>query len=336
MTMQSISSTQIRPDLGMPYAELDPVAQLMGFIFPVLFPLLDQQLNAGSYAKIKGAALMPKVSLDDLRRGQTGNYKRDFWEYESDKFETQDYGKEELVDRRAAGVAGIHGLRLYQVATDRATSILLRAIEQSAADELADAAKYAAQYTAGSNWAVPGGTPITDVKALIERYEDRVGESPGALHIPIKAARNALLTTQVQTVIGYRPSEGLRNEAMLGNLMEATLTQVFGIRVVISGWPAGGFRNTADPGLQAALARIHDQTKVQALAVNPGDLQSGRAFARRFVWSGEGGSAGGLVVEQYEEPGRRSDVICARSDFELKIVDGRCLEGLHSLAGGGP
>lgn len=328
------SGVILRPELGQGYLELDLMAQMQGYVGMNLMPLLPTQREAGAFPKIDLENLLPAVALSDLVRGPDGGYVRDKWEYDSDTFTCREYGKEEILDEREARILDNHGIVTQQVAADRATNIVLSALERSIADTIYDATTFAGQTTGVTNeWDdSPNATPITDVKGAIERFEARNGFGPNCMVMNKKQARNALLSAQVQAVLGYRPSEGVSGEHLQGNLAAAVLASVFGVpRVVI----ADGFRNTAQPGLSASLARIWSDEYVALLSVADGlDLRA-PSFGRVFAWTGEGGAAGpgqtSIMIEQYFEPKVRSDVLRARIDVDVKVIHGALVEILSNI-----
>lgn len=330
------SGVTLRPELGQGYLELDLMSHLQGFVGLDLMPLLPSQREAGTFPKIDLENLKPAVSLSDLVRGADGSYARDKWEYGSDAFTCTEYGKEEILDEREARILDNHGIVTQQVAADRATSIVLEALERSIADTIYDETTWntASQFTDITNeWDdSANATPITDIKAAIERFEERNGFGPNTLVMNKKQARNCLLTAQVQTVLGYRPTEGGGGEHLQSNLAAAILASVLGVpRVVI----ADGFRNTAKPGAAASLARIWSDEYVALLSVADGlDLRA-PSFGRVFAWVGEGGAAGpgqsSIMIEQYFEPRVRSDVLRARIDIDVHVIHGELIELLGNI-----
>lgn len=328
------SGVTIRPELGQGYLELDLMAHLQGFRGMEVMPLMPSQREAGVFPKITLENLKPGVQLSDLVRGPDGSYARDQFEYTSDNFTCIEYGKEEVLDEREARILDNHGIVTQQVAADRATSIVLEALERKIASTIYDATTYAAQFNNVTNeWDdATNATPITDVKQAIERFEERNGFGPNTLIMNRKQARNVLLTDQVQTVLGYRPSIGAAGEQLQGNVAADVLASVLGMpRVII----ADGFRNTSLPGAAASLSRIWSDEYVALLSVADGMDLKAPSFGRVFAWTGEGGAAapGGssIMIEQYFEPRVRSDVLRARIDIDVKVIHGELLELLGNI-----
>jgi len=311
------------------------MSQMAGYIGMLIASRFPSAREAGKYPKVSLEALLTKVTLDDLRRGADGSYARDDWEYGSDEFSTEEYGKEEPLDQRQARIMANLGMVAEQLAADRSTAALLRAIEISVASVLYDATTYSGQYNAVTNeWDdAANAVPITDVKGAIERFEARNGFSPNALVMNRKQARNVLLTSQVQTVLGYRPSVGGMGEHLQGNVAAEILAAVLGVeRVLIAGGSGGAWKNTVLPGGTASLSRIWSDEYVALTTIADGtDLRS-PTFMRAFVWTGDGGPGGAdILLEQYHQPDIRSDVVRARTDLQLKVVHSELLEGLSNI-----
>lgn len=321
----------IRPELGQGYLELDLMAQMQGYVGFDLMPLMPSAREAGVFPKVTLESMLPKISLNELRRGPDGSYTRDTWEYTSDNFTTEEYGKEEPVDEREARILENLGLMAEQLAADRSTATLMRAIEQSVASIVYDDVTYASQFNGVTNeWDdSANATPITDVKGAIERFEERCGFGPNLLVMNKKQARNCLLTSQVQTVLGYRPDTGGSGEQLQGNLAAAILAAVLGVpRVVI----ADGFKNTNLPGVAASLSRIWSDEYVALLYAADGMDMRQPTFGRIFGWTGDGGGAGdSVVLEEYFEPKVRANVIRARVDIDVKVIHSELLEGLSNI-----
>lgn len=329
------SGTTIRPELGQGYLELDLMAQLQGLIGFNAMPLMPSARESGVFPKVSLETLLPKVSLDKFRRGTDGAYTRDAWEYTSDNFTCEEYGKEEPVDDRSSAILSHLGLMNQQIAADRSVSMLLRALEASVEAIVYDATTYSSQFNAVTNeWDdAANATPITDVKGAIENFEERNGFGPNLLVMNRKQARNVLLTSQVQTVLGYRPNVGASGEQLQGNLMASVLAAVLGVpRVVIS----GSFENSALPGGTASLSRQWSDEYVALLYASDGlDLQQ-PSFGRIFSYVGEAGGGGGsgagsVVIESYREERTRGDIIRARFDLDVKVVHSELLEGLSNI-----
>lgn len=324
------SGVTFRPDLGQGYLELDLAAASLGYIWSLVCPISPSEVEAGRFPKVVLESLLPKVSLDDIRRGIFGDYARDDWEYTSDTFACEEYGKEERIDRRQAAIMRRLGLMPEQLSADRGLSILLRAIEQSVQSVVHDATTYSSQYTAVTNeWDdAANATPVTDLKGAIERFEARNGFGPNTLVLNKKQARNVLLTAQVQTMLGYRPTEGERGEQLQGNLQSSVLEQVLGIPSVLV---ADGWKNTALPGASASLGRVWSDEYVALLTVGSAMDIRMPSFGRTFVHTADGVGADAVVMEEYYQPEIRSDVIRTRSDLQVKVVHSELLEGLSNI-----
>lgn len=331
----------IRPELGQGYLEIDVMALTQGYVWARIMPIATMEREGGVYPKVKLASLLPKVTLDMLRRGADGSYARSKWEYESDSFATVEYGLEEPVDDRSARILRYHGLQADQIAADRSTSSLMRAIEINACSLIqgthADL-NLSAQTTAVTNeWDDPtNATPINDIKAAQERFEARNGGmSPRLLTLSLKQARNVLLCDQIQAVLGYRPSEGLSQEQLQGNALmirrfESILAMVLGVPEVAI---ADGFANSKLPGVAGSYSRIWSDEYVSLLTpMSPGQDLKQPGFGRHMFWTGDGGGSGQTMsIEDYYDVVKRGRVIRSRVDMEPKVVHSELVEVLSNI-----
>ena len=321
--------TTIRHELGQAYLEWDLMAAMLGYIGLRLMMFTPVGLQASKFPKVKLASLARKVTLDDLRRGPDGAYNRDSWEYEEDQYTTEEYGKEERVDRRLALIAAAGGLEVDQIAADRSVWFNMHALEQSIIDEVTDDTTYAAQATAASApWDDPAAAlPIDDVKEMIEKLEERNALPATTLAISLKQARNALLCEQVANKLGFRPSAGLEGEQLPArwrdlSRLATVLADVFGIPEVMI---ADGFRNTANAGVSPAISRMWPDDKIAVLHRAMGTDIRMPGFGRVMSWTGDTGGQP-IAVEEYWIDAIRSDVIRARMDIHKKVIHSELLE----------
>lgn len=328
----------IRPELGQGYLEIDLMSLRAGYVGFRLMPLAIMEREAGVYPKVELAKLVPKITLDMMRRNADGTYPRSTWSYGSDNFATEEFGLEEPVDDRQGRILRYHGLDPDQIAADRSTASAMRALEQGIADVVQDATTYSAVTNPVTNeWDdATNATPINDVKAGIERFEARnAGLKPNKLVMNLKQARNVLLTDQVRSIIGYRPSEGLSQEQLQGNTLmlqrfESILAMVLGMPEVVI---ADGFGNSKLPGVAGTYSRIWSDEYVSlVLAAQGGQDLRQIGFGRVMAWTGDGGGTGQTIsVEDYYQPDRRSRVIRARFDLQLKVVHSSLIEILSNI-----
>lgn len=327
------SGVTIRPELGQGYLEIDLMSLAQGYVGFELMPLLTTAREAGVYPKVELKELLPKVTLVQLRRGPDGSYPRSTWVYGSDNFTTEEFGLEEPVDDRQARILGNHGIEADQIASDRSTTTLMRAIEQGIQDIVYDDTTYSSQETnVEHEWDDPtNAVPIDNVKAGVEAFEDRNGGiKPNVLVMNLRQARNCLLTDQVQAVIGYRPTEGLSQEQLLGNLQANVLAQALGFpgKVVI----ADGFKNSNLPGVAGSYSRIWGDEHIAMVRVAQGQDLKQPTFGRVVAWTGDGGGDGqSIVIEDYYDQRVRGRVIRARVDLELKVVHSELLQILGNI-----
>lgn len=330
----------IRPELGQGYLEIDLMSMRQGYVGFQLMPLAIMEREAGAYPKLNLESLLVLATLDMLRRGPSGTYPQSTWTYGSDTFTTEEYGLEEPVDDRQAKILRYHGIDPDQIAADRSTNTLMRAIEIAIASEVQDVTTYAAQTTAVSDWSDPtNATPIDDVVAGVESFEAaNGGVSPNKLAMNLKAARNCLRTDQVSSILGYRPSEGLGQEQLQGNALmierfQSILAMVLGVPEVVI---ANGFKNAKLPGVTGSYSRVWSTDVVSLVHAAAGgqDLRQ-PGFGRIMAWTGDGGGTGqSITVEDYYSLERRSRVLRARVDLEKKVVHSKLLWCLSGTNGG--
>lgn len=332
------SGVTIRPELGQGYLEIDLMSLRAGYVGFRLMPLAVMEREAGVYPKITLEKLVPKITLDMMRRHADGTYPRSTWSYGSDNFSTEEFGLEEPVDDRQGRILRYHGLDPDQIAADRSTASAMRALETGIAARVQDATTFSAVTNPVTNeWDdYTNATPITDIKSAMERFEDRnAGIKPNKLVMNLGQARNVLLCDQVRDHLGRRPTEGLGQEQLQGNALmlarlEAILAMVLGVSEVVI---ADGFGNSKLPGVAGTYSRIYSDEYVSLLHTAQGgqDLRQ-VGFGRVMAWTGDGGGTGQTIsVEDYYQPDRRSRVIRARFDLEIKTVHSSLIEILSNI-----
>ncbi len=313
-----------RPDLGLAFEEFDLMSAASGFVGLRAMPLTRVGLQTASFSKIPLEHLLNDSR--NLNRAPGGGYARQEYEFEQDNYATDEIGAEEVLDDRERAIYGYTGIRFDQISADRAVSALMRHIENAIATTLQDATTYAAQTTAvGTEWStVASATPRADVLAARERFRARVGFYPNTLVLSSKVHNNLIQCAEITDLIkygGYNDGSGQNYDPLMVD--EQLLAKLFKVQsVVIAG--GGAVRNSANAGLAASPTDIWDDEYVSLLqAPNTDDLRE-VCFGRTMTFED-------LVVEQYRDESKRSDILRARQDFDVKPIYGEALEILSNV-----
>lgn len=317
-----------RPDLGQAYMEFDLMSHINGFIGLRLLPWSPTEVAQANFSKVP----LEQLLLDgvDLKRAPGAGYARQEWEFEQDNYVCEESGSEELLDDRNRAAYGYTGIRFEQISTNRAVARLLRALETEIQAIVQDSTTYASQVTGvTTEWdTIASSTPVEDVLAGRESFKGSCGMYPNTLVMSEKVASVCVQSAQIQDYIKYTAVsfENLPGQIIQGGMdviakTSQLLAMAFRIpNVVIS--PA--VRNSANPGQSATIADIWDDEFVTLLLSPQSDDLQEPGFGRTFGFQD-------LVVEQYRDETVRSDVIRARHDIDVKVIQGECLWILNNI-----
>lgn len=285
------------------------------YVGPQVFPIMEVSLQSDTFGKVPVEELL-RVNLN-LARAPGAAYWRDMVKFETDSYTCLEYGAEEVVDRRNAA-RYVNFVSAYELATQRAIHKVLAAAEARVAAQLFDTGVY----TGSTSQALGNGTyvaanyatctPVTDVKAAIDKVYANTGVWPNAVIMNRVVFRHLRMCTQVLNAI---KSDGAGDQARQSDVTAGQLAAVFDVdRVIV----AGGTANTAGFGSAASLSQIWGN-HVMALRVAETNDMAEPCVGRTFHWGTDGSSAMG-TVEQYEDASIRSDIVRVRHDCHEKRI----------------
>lgn len=300
-----------RPDLGvvvMEYVE----TQITGFIGLEIMPLFPVAKQSATYPVIPKEALL---SIGDVSRSPRGNYNRDDWEYERGLFQTQERGREELLDdserelfdQEAPGMADF-------VAARRAYNMIMRSQEKRIADKVFDDSTFSAnsvtnEWDDGSN-----AEPIDDVTAGIKAFRTQCGMLPDALVIAYSTFLDLKNCDQIVNRLKYT-FPGID----INRMNSEQLAAVFNVPRVLIG---GAVYNSAKKGLTATIADLWSNEYAALVKISSGQDLTEPGLGRTFLWTED--SPANPIVEQYREEKKRSDVFRVRHHVDeayMRSVD---------------
>jgi len=302
------ATTLQRPDLGAIAYEYMLEASQRGFIGLSLLPIFPTPLKTADYPVIPIEAL---IKTQSTKRALRANYARNDWQFETGTFNCEDHGLEEPIDDDERKLY----MRFFdsdEVAVKRLTDAVLRGQELRIATLLFNASNFS-HADVGTEWSTPStATPRTNIQAGIAAMRAASGLLPDTIVMSLKVLWNLLLTSELLTAFRYTsPIEigGLEAQKRL-------VAQYFGVKQVLVG---DAMRDTAKKGQSKSLGEIWDDEYVGLFKVSSGgnDLRE-PCVGRSFLWTES--SPQNLVIEQYREESKRSDIFRARHHVDEALV----------------
>lgn len=305
--MATPSGTFQRPDLGTAFNQF-PFYSAMGFVALDVLPILPVSFQSANYAVIKAEAML---TLQDLKRGPGGGYKRSDYTFIQDSYATVEYGLEELIDDRQRKLY-INSFDAERYAVDRLMLRLMTNLEVLTAaavqGSLGGTAAISVPWSSASSAA-----PVTDVRAAKIALRALNGFNPANAVLIMDWEVLEYLKDNAQILERVKYSG--RNDTDHGKITADAIAEALGVRKLIV---AGMMKNTADAGQNKSLSAIWDRTKVTLAHLSPsGDIQL-PGLGHTFSWSEDGASPEG-TFEEYREEQNRSQVIRCRAEFQSKV-----------------
>jgi hypothetical protein len=316
----STPATFQRPDLGQAYLEFDIMSHLQGFVGLNAMPMTTVGLQASNFSKVSLAQLLN----DDrkVKRASGAGYARQDLQFDQDSYSTDERGVEELLDDRDRAIFAYTGIQFEQLAADRAVAALLRNLEVEIAGILTDIGTYA-NSAVTVPWATKAtATPASDVLAARETFKLACGVYPNTITMSEKAATNVVQTAEMQDFIKYTSQStagDLLGAAGPGNGVIAKTAAILAMAFRIDNVNISpAISNSANSGAAPVLADIWRSDRV-SLSLTPqgGDLRS-MGFGRTFAFEQ-------MILEQYRDERVRGDVMRARFDVDVKVIQAACL-----------
>lgn len=314
--MATPSSAINRFELGSTFAEFELKMNQKGFIgHQVLRPRVVGK-NAADVGKVPLKQLLQSRST---KRSPGGAFARDTFEFDKYSYSVGFYGKEEpLADENVEMYSDI--IDAEGTASDRAEDAVIGEYERDVASTVFNASTWtgADLSTAVTNeWDdFANADIIGDVNAAIEKVAESSALEANALIINRKVLRNVLQCEQIVDRIKYtsRPTAAeIRN----------ALVDMFDLKYILV---AGGFKNTANSGQDAALERIWSSEYAMVARVAETDDPRETCVGRTFIWDGNGpgapGDGGALVVsmKQYREEKVNSEIFQASNNRDIVVM----------------
>lgn len=326
MPSPSSPSTFQRPDLGQAYLEFDLMAHIQGFIGPSLMPMTPVALAASSFSKVLIEQLLN--SARDVKRAPGAGYSRNETTFTQDNYSTEERGVEELLDDRDRAVFAYTGIQFEQLAADRAVADLLRDLEVEIKTILQDSSTYDSTAVT-TEWDTHAtALPIADVMAGREAFKLQCGVYPNAMAMSEKVATNVVQCAEVKEVIKYTSQAdpgsllgGMGSDMGVRMKTSALLAQIFRTENV---YISPAVTNSANIAQTAVLGDIWDDEEVTLLRVPAGSDVRSIGFGRTFAFEQ-------MVLEQYRDEPKRSDVIRARFDLDVKVITAECIHILTNI-----
>lgn len=303
------ATTLQRPDLGAIAYEYLASASQRGFIGLVLMPLFDTPLKTSDYPVIKLEALL---KLQETKRAARGDYNRSDYEFKTGTYNCAEHGWEELVDDSEAALYR----RFFDaevIAVQRCVDVILRNQEARIAAKVQNTALITNTAAASTPWStIATCDPRLDVKNAKNAMRLASGQTPNVMVISKAVFDTLLLCKAIMDALKYTNPIEMGGEEVQRRL----LAQYFGVDQVLVG---NALKDSAKKGQTASLADIWDDEYCGLYKVSSGgpDLRE-PCLGRTFLWTED--SPENLVVEQYREEKKRSEVYRARQNVDEAFV----------------
>lgn len=324
-----------RFDLAMSYSEFSTEATQKKFIGLQVFPPVSVSQERASFRRINVESLLKKP--EDTRRAPRSEYNRDSFEWHEDSYAVEEHGVEEVSDDAENEMYG-DILRGEVFAVQRGVHRVLQSLEQ----ECADAAFSTTTFTGALTTAVATAwsdkslaDPIADVDVAREAVKSSCGMAPNTVVMTDVDFISCIRSDRLEGLLKYDASAILL--AMNGGADQEVLQEshtglarLFNVERVLVGQ---AFKNTADDGQTASLARYWTAGRVQVCHVNDdgmnGDLSAAMPSIGRTIWSTQNGeplpgvSDGGLdslIFDEYREENVRGSVYRPRNKRQVKVL----------------
>lgn len=304
------STTTIqRPDLGAIAYQYMLEASQRGFIGLSILPIFDTPLQTADYPIIKLESL---IKLQETGRAPRGDYNRSDYEFKTGTYSCKEYGWEELVDDSEAALYR-RFFDAEEVAVQRCVDTILRNQEARIAAAVFNTSNITATADVAIDWSTPAtAEPRTNIFTAKTAMRAASGLTPNVLVISKKVFDTVLLTSEIKDALKYtNPIEIGGEEAQ-----RRVLAQYFGVDQVLVG---NAIKDGAKKGQAASISDIWDDEYAGLFKVSSGgqDLRE-PCLGRTFLWTED--SPDNLVVEQYREEQKRSEVYRARHNVAEAFV----------------
>jgi len=326
-----------RLDLSLTYLEFNLLANLKRFIGLHVLPPLAVEQEASDFARVSIASLLTKI--EETVRAPRSKYNEDSWEWGKDSYAVEEHGVVEAVDDATVERYG-DVVRVEQISTMRAINRLLQRLEFDIAAAVFNTTTWtgAALTTAVSvPWTtVATANPIADIDAARDKVAAACGEDPNTLVLTRKAFTAMIRTTRLEDLLKYDASQvllavqsGNTNSGIVLDVMSG-LKSLLQLDQILVG---RGYKNTADKGQTATLARVWDDTMAMVCVVHDdgidGDLENPMPQIGRTIFSSKNnepipgsdeGGLGSIIMDEYRDESIRGSKLRPRNKRQVKVI----------------
>ena len=265
-----------------------------------MMPVIETELQAGSYPQIKIEALLKQV---DTARASGGQYSFTEFDFQDATFATKENGVTVPTDNRNSAIYSLFGLELMAAQLARHTVLMNQEIR--IANLLTDTATIGNAAVGNGAWTAANAasaTPITDVEVAVQALYDR-GIVANCLAISWKTFRNLRNCVQIIDRIN---AHGAGAPAKPSDVNLQMLSACFDLDYIMVG---GAQYNSANEGAVPVLSSIWPNARAVVCRISPeGDTFHNPSVGRTFHWGGDGSSIDGTFETYYDEAIRGTKV----------------------------
>lgn len=319
----------LRPELST-FEELNGEMQSRGYVGTRILPAFPVSSAGGTFGVIKLKSLLAAAGAD-TKRTSTGGYNRGDYEFEDRIYTTRENGWEEPIDNRELNMYSSF-FDLEVIAAQRAWEHVLNSLERRII-----AATVGATVTAGRTTAASGAAwtnfatsnPITDVFAAQEAIWLRTGLWARTMTVSRRSFRNLRRNA---AVISALQGQGAGIAGTQKGISIENLCEVLDLDEIVV---ADSIKNTANMGQTAVLESVFPETQaLVSVAAKSNDFKE-PCLGRTFHWGGDGSQLGDGsmigVVERYEEPQTRKDILRVRHETAEFILYGEAAQVITGI-----
>lgn len=314
--MASPTTAITRFELGTSFEEFSLRMNQMGFIgAQVLRPRVVAK-NAADVGKIPLKELLQEHST---KRAAGSGYKRGDFQFDKFSYTVAEYGFEEPIDDAQLAMYG-DIIDAEEVHSARAEDAVLNEYERDVASAVFDTTTWTGSgltTAVTTPWSTAAtATPVADVSAAIEKVAVGSGLEANALVINRKKLRDLLQCDEIVDRVKY-------TQTPTASMIKNALADLFDLQHILV---AGGFKNTANVGQDAAISRIWADGNAMVCRVAETDDPREPCIGRTFIWDGDGPGAPGdggklaVIMEEYRDESKRGSIMRARNNRDIVIM----------------
>lgn len=309
MPRPTSGTTPQRQDLGAIAYEYMLESPDRGFIGLKIMPVFVVPDQSADYPVIPIESLL---KLQDTKRAPRSNYNRDDYSFETATYACEEHGWEEPVDDVER--------RLYaryfdaeEVATTRATDILMRNHEKRVQSIVQDTSIITATSAVSTEWSTASScTPCSDIKTAKRALKAATGVVPNVAIMSEKVFENVMLSSEIKHYLRYTTPHLLTSMEQQRRM----LALYFGLDDILIG---GSQYDSAKKGQSFSLADIWDDEYVTLARISMGGANlRDPCLGRTFLWTAD--SPEMLVAEEYRDEAIRSDVYRVRHYVDEAVI----------------